>query len=744
MRNGEYKMKRYNLALGVAFSGIVLTGCVFNEQKVEDVKSQSVAAVKTEAEIKLDKDLALAKFMFENKNDAKAFEMFLRYAAQGNTEAEAWLGRCYMNGIGTPINYDKAFEYFSKAAVKNHPYGINGLGVCKQYGYGTDIDLRAAIDYYKKAADMGFPLATLNLARSYSDKKGGFYDEKLAEEYFKKAVAINANGAKDLYASFLIDRKRYSEAFPLLQGAKDFYSMMSLAQCYENGWGVKVDIKKAISIMEEAYRLPNKGQWGANNFYTAGLEELVINGQTDFARHCFKIGAEQGDRECLYIHALSLKDNGLTDEAIKYMMRAADTGYDYAQLEVGKMLKDKKDFTWAIKYLTMATLSERTKYAAVEILSGLYHDLNDSKQKNHWSIYGQSLGIASCRNNLATEKLLTGIDENIALAAAWSALSLIEDNKFGNDRFYEIMKRDYDRLRVLADNGNGNALFALGVLGCLNEKGHPSASIGIELLEKAVKQKNAYACNVLGNIYRIGTLFPKDLKKALVWYQKGADLNDARCALWVTALLFNEKEFEKTTLEDFKKAFEKCISLNEYSMLYEYGQIMEFVAKDMKKAEELYRWAAKQGDTRAMIHLHDFLFKSNPDAAWDYLWKAVELENPYAELKMGDIQQSIWNQPRIAYSLYLKANMHGEPCESFSRLAECYLFGYGCEPNAKMFWKAAENAYKKGSATICLTLGNVYRDGKICPRDLKTAREYYAEGVKRGNKICQQALDELK
>ena len=738
-------MKHNNIVLGIAFSGIVLTGCVFNDQKVEEVKPQSIAKVKTDAEIKLNKDLALAKFMFENKNDAKAFEMFLRYAAQGNTEAEAWLGRCYMNGIGTPINYDKAFEYFSKAAAKNHPYGINGLGVCKEYGYGTDIDLRAAIGCFKKAADMGFPLATLNLAKSYSDKKGGFYDEKLAEEYFKKAVAINANGAKDIYASFLIDRERYSEAFPLLQGAKDFHSMMSLAQCYENGWGVAVDIKKSLSIMEEAYRLPDKGQRGANSFYVAGLEELIINGQTDFARHCFKIGAEQGDRESLYNHALSLKDNGLFDEAIKYMMRAADIGHDYAQLEVGKMLKDKKDFTWAIKYLIMATLSERTKYAAVEILSSLYYDLNDLKQMNHWSIYGQSIGLASCRNNLATEKLLTGIDENIALAAAWSALSLLDDNKFGSDRFYEIMKRDYDRLRVLADKGNNNALFALGVLGCLNEdKNHPNIAIGLELLERAVKQKNAYACYVLGNIYSNGTLVPKDLKKAIEYYRKGAEYQNAQCARMVALMLYNEKEFQNSSLEAFKKAFEKCIALNEFSLLYEYGRVMEFIGKDMKKAEELYRWAAKQGDTRAMIHLHDFLFKSNPDAAWDYLGKAVELENPYAELKMGDIQQFIWNQPRIAYSLYLKANIHGEPCESFSRLAECYLFGYGCEPNAKMFWKAADEAYKKGSATICLTLGNVYREGKICPRDLKKARECYVEGVKRGNKYCQKALDELK
>jgi TPR repeat protein len=212
----------------------------------------------------------------------------------------------------------------------------------------------------------------------------------------------------------------------------------------------------------------------------------------------------------------------------------------------------------------------------------------------------------------------------------------------------------------------------------------------------------------------------------------------------VALMLYNEKEFQNTSFDDFKKAFEKCISLNELSMLYEYGRVMEFIAKDLKKAEELYRWAARQGDTQAMIYLHDFLLKKDPDAAWDYLWKAVELENPGAELQMAIVQGSVLKQPRIAYSYYLKSTRHGNSGDAYAGLAQCYLFGYGCEPNTKMFWKAANHAYKKGSATICLILGNVYRDGKICPRDLQKAGTYYAEGVKRGSKKCKEALAALK
>ena len=57
---------------------------------------------------------------------------------------------------------------------------------------------------------------------------------------------------------------------------------------------------------------------------------------------------------------------------------------------------------------------------------------------------------------------------------------------------------------------------------------------------------------------------------------------------------------------------------------------------------------------------------------------------------------------------------------------------------------SAEEAYKNGSAAICLTLGNVFRDGKICPKDIRRAETYYKEGVKRGNPDCKKALSNLK
>ncbi|MBQ7395822.1 MAG: sel1 repeat family protein [Lentisphaeria bacterium] len=734
-------MKHYHIAFGVACAGLILSGCSAFDRQAEKPAENT----KTQAEIRLDKDLSLAKILYEKHNNEKAFEIFLKYADQGNSEAEAWVGRCYMNGIGTQVNYDKAFEYYLKAAAKNNPWGMNGVGVCKQYGLGTNIDLHAALDYFKKASAMGFKLSILNLARTYADADSGFQNEKLAEEYFKKAVSAGADGAKSLYADFLIRKKRYKEAIPQLEGGNDYTSLFLLAKCYENGWGVNVNIKKSLDLYERSCKFFPKSPEAARSFYIAGLEGIKINKSSQYYQNLLKKSADMGNIDAQLIYAAKMENAGNHDAALRYYKLAADRGSCLAQLDAGKMFAAKKDFANAIKYMTLATLSKRTERLAVDELSRIYSAIQDDNNRYHWDVYGTRINIPYNRSSLAIDKLLSKNDEDIAQGAAWMALSMVEKERMAQDKFPLVIKDYYEKLRTLADKGNGNALFALGVYGCDQmkaDKNHPSIAIGIELLEKAAKQNNAYACQLLGNLYNNGVIAKKDLKKAIAWYRKGADLGNGTCALSVAYILYYEGEFNTTSIADFKKAFEKCIALKEYSKLFEYGRIMELKAKNLKKAEELYRLAAKKGDSRAMVYLYDFLKKSNAAEAINYLRQAIDLKNAQAHLKMGDLERARNNQ-REAFAMYMHA-LCGENAVSMSRLAECWLTGCGCEPNTELFWWAAEEAYKNGSAAICLTLGNVFRDGKICPKDIRRAETYYKEGVKRGNPDCKKALSNLK
>ena len=688
-------------------------------------------------------EMKFAKELVEHKDCVRAFQIFQKYAAEGDAEAEAWLGRCYMNEFGTKRDFKKAHEYFAKAAEKNNPWGINGLGVCHQYGWGTPKNLQAAMTFYKKAAELRHPLATLNLARTYADEGSGFFDAKLAEEYFRKALELNAPGAKSYFALFLCGQKRYKEAVPLLQDSLDDPLSMSLmADCCQNGWGVPVDITKAVDLAEKHFRKFGAAPWSAELCLNAGLEEIGMNGVTERAKRCLKCAADQGNAQAQYLYASFIAETD-TDSAFLYMLKSADNGFFWALPEAGAMLVKRKDYPQAIKYFMQASTDPKTQANAVGQLSNIYHyELKTPKAGAFWDVRGAALGLDVCRNELALAEFRTKGDEHFAKAAALFAEGHVNSNEFASKWFNAMLENEYDRLRSLADKNNADALFALGIVGCLEKKGHPNIPIGMELLEKAAKLNHPTACRFLGNIYGNGDHVKQDLKKALSWYQSGAEYGDAESACTVALMLVNEEGFKDTELEDFKKAFDKALELEVFSVAYDYGKVMEFLAKDMKRAEELYRLAATHGDALAMLRLHHILFKTEPEESIGFLWQAVHAESSEAALLMGDVQKLL-ECPRSAFIHFLKAKIDGDKVNAPYKLAECWLTGYGCETNLDQFWSNANEAYKNGCVEVCYLLGSVYRDGKICPKDMAKAKAYFEEGAKRGSKECKEALTGL-
>ena len=727
-------------------SGILLSGCTWGSESTSPAEKPQEAAASVPQPIKEtpppeDREMTLAKELITYQDCVRAFQIFRKRAAEGNAEAEAWLGRCYMNGFGTERDVEKAHEFFAKAAEKNDPWGVNGLGVCSQYGFGTAVNLQTAMSLYKKAADMKHPLGTLNLARTYADKEGGFFDAKLAEEYFRKALELDAPAAKTAFASFLCDQKRYSEAVPLLQNSLDNpASMEMMADCWQNGWGVPVDIAKAVDLAEKHFMKAGAMRWSADLCYHAGLEEIVLNGRTEKAKHRVKCAADQGHAEAQYVYAHILADANDKDGALAYMLKSADSGYAEAMADAGELLVERQDYDRAVKYYMLASRNFRTQDQAVGNLSNIYHyNLKMPKTGVFWDIRGAQLGLDVCRNELAVKEIYTKGDDHFARAAALFAEGRVNNNEFASKWLNDILSNDYERLRSLADNNNPDALFALGLVGCMEEKDHPNITVAMELLERAADLKNATACRFLGNIYSNGVLVKKDLKKALSWYQKGAEYDDVESASTAALMLFHEEEFKDTKLEDFKKVFDKAMELEVFSVAFEYGQVMEYLGKDLKKAEELYRIAAANGDPRAMLRLHDMLVETNADEAAAFIWRAVDSNFSDAELRMGDIQRSL-ECPRSAFVHYLRANIHGNNVDAPYKLAECWLNGYGCEINLNCFWNSANEAYKNGCVEVCYLLGSVYRDGKICARDMAKAKTYFAEGAKRGSERCKDAL----
>ena len=467
-------------------TGIFLSGC-FGGGEVPPVPEKPAEPTVTAARSAAPEtpppenpEMKFAKELIEHKDCVRAFQIFQKYAAEGNAEAEAWLGRCYMNEFGTKRDFKKAHEYFARAAEKNDPWGINGMGVCNQYGFGTSKNLHAAMTFYKRAAELKHPLGTLNLARVYADRKGGFFDAKLAEEYFRKALELNAPAAKSEFASFLCDQRRYKEAVPLLQDSLDNPLSMSLmADCCQNGWGVPVDIAKAVDLAEKHFRKFGAAPWSAELCLNAGLEEIGMNGVTERAKRCLKCAADQGNAQAQYLYASFIAETD-TDSAFLYMLKSADNGHPWALIDAGEMLIGRKEYPRAIKYFMQASTDPRTQERAVGQLSNIYHyELKTPKTGAFWDVRGAALGLDFCRNELALAEFRTKGDEHFAKAAALFAEGRVNNNEFASKWFNAMLENEYDRLRALADNNNADALFALGIVGCMEEKGHPNVPIGM-------------------------------------------------------------------------------------------------------------------------------------------------------------------------------------------------------------------------------------------------------------------------
>lgn len=118
------------------------------------------------------------------KDEAKAFNYYLKAVEQGNALAMYHLGRCYYFGNGTAVNYDEAFKLFSYLANNGSDEMWQELGDCYLYGNGVGKDIDEAIKCY----ELGVQRSQCNFCRMrlgtlYSDESSGYYNRKLAEEY---------------------------------------------------------------------------------------------------------------------------------------------------------------------------------------------------------------------------------------------------------------------------------------------------------------------------------------------------------------------------------------------------------------------------------------------------------------------------------------------------------------------------------------------------------------------------------
>ncbi len=124
------------------------------------------------------------------KNQAKALELYIQAARQGDIESAYIVGGMYYKGQGTVQRHDEAFKWLYKAAVagKSTVESQRILGQFFLSGQNIPVNYQKAEQYYKMAAGDGDMQAQSELAYLYFVGKGVKQNYGLAFKWFEKAA----------------------------------------------------------------------------------------------------------------------------------------------------------------------------------------------------------------------------------------------------------------------------------------------------------------------------------------------------------------------------------------------------------------------------------------------------------------------------------------------------------------------------------------------------------------------------
>ena len=203
-------------------------------------------------------------------------------AGQGDPAAMYRLGYMSHYGINVPQDDRKAAVWMAKASEAGDPNGMVALARFYKKGLGVAADFSRAVDLFNKAAQKQSGLAYYELGLLYEEGQNG--EGRGVFQSYEKAIKL-FNKAGDT---------------GVLQG------YLKVAQYYHQGLGVQRDLQKAIF------------------FYTK-----VAGGSDESLKRDYSLLLSQ-----LYMELGSEEKN--KEEAIKWIIKAAETGDTKAQIAAGQ------------------------------------------------------------------------------------------------------------------------------------------------------------------------------------------------------------------------------------------------------------------------------------------------------------------------------------------------------------------------------------------------------------------------
>ncbi len=328
-----------------------------------------------------------------------------------------------------------------------------------------------------------------------------------------------------------------------LQGYPD--AMFFLAKSYEKGWGVAPDLEKARSYLlnavtydfsyrgESAYQLGRLFQKSAGpNCHTIAVDWFIKALEWNYIKASMALGTH-------FEKGLGVEQN--FDRAIYYYQIASNEGIAIAALKHARLIllgkygisKDP-ELGEELVALAVAQLTEEAlagKASSAKTLGRLYRDAQlisppseivRQEKTIKWFRLASDFGDAGAMHDLG--RYLLFIDENVHHEEA-----LVLLNKS-------------------AEKGHGGAATALGRMHLKQQYGLKEKG-AVAWFEKGVKAGHTGSYKELAVLYFEGKLIDKDLNKAIILVQKGANRGDASSKRLLNKFLKRQKKEQEKQLK---------------------------------------------------------------------------------------------------------------------------------------------------------------------------------------------------
>jgi uncharacterized protein len=267
MENGMNTCRILTICLSAALAGAALS-----QRVLADPPPVVSSATDTTLQQGLD---------FARKHEfTKALDLWRPLAEQGNSKAQAYVGRIYsQGGFGVPKDDAQAITWLRKAAYQGDADAQNDLGDLYEDGRGGAKDEAQAVVWYRKAADQGNTHAQYNLGVMYANGEGVAKDAAQALAWYRKA-ADQGDANAELNLGFLYHNgegvpKDATQAASWTRKAADqgdAQAQFNLGVAYKYGDGVPKDAAQAVVWYRKA---ADQGSADAQN----NLGSLYASGQ---------------------------------------------------------------------------------------------------------------------------------------------------------------------------------------------------------------------------------------------------------------------------------------------------------------------------------------------------------------------------------------------------------------------------------------------------------------------------------